>query len=142
MKRNSLIAGLLCAVLWPMAALGAARIDGPIEARLVRVIDGDTLVVVAEVWPGVEVETKVRLLGIDTPEIRRAACAAERQKGLRARGYVSAAMARGPVALTDIRHGKYAGRVLARVETEKGDLGRGLLRAGLAQPYKGKKSWC
>ena len=47
--------------------------------------------------------------------------------------------------LRDIRYGKYAGRVLARVEIAGGeDLGRGLMAAGLARPYAGRArtSWC
>ncbi len=49
------------------------------------------------------------------------------------------------VRLREIRYGKFAGRVLARVETLDGtDLGQGLLAAGLARPYDGRRraSWC
>ena len=52
---------------------------------------------------------------------------------------------RAQVRLRDIRYGKYAGRVLARVETAGGeDLGQGLMAAGLARPYDGRArvSWC
>jgi endonuclease YncB( thermonuclease family) len=49
------------------------------------------------------------------------------------------------VRLRDVRYGKYARRVVARVETPAGeDLGRALLDAGLARPYDGgrRASWC
>lgn len=39
------------------------------SARLVRVVDGDTLVVALEVSPGVFLEQKLRLRGLDCPEI-------------------------------------------------------------------------
>ena len=38
-------------------------------ARLVRVVDGDTLVVALEVSPGVFIEQKLRLRGLDCPEM-------------------------------------------------------------------------
>ena len=47
--------------------------------------------------------------------------------------------------LRNIHYGKYAGRVLARVETSDGeDLNTLLLEAGLARVYDGgkRRSWC
>ena len=47
--------------------------------------------------------------------------------------------------LREVRYGKFAGRVIARVETLDGaDLGQGLIAAGLARPYDGRRriSWC
>jgi endonuclease YncB( thermonuclease family) len=44
-----------------------------------------------------------------------------------------------------VRYGKYARRVVARVETAGGlDLGAALLAAGLAQAYDGRRrpTWC
>ena len=89
----------------------------------------------------------MRLAGIDAPELR-GKCARERALAERARAYLLARLAGGDrsrVRLRDIRYGKYAGRVLARVETGGGeDLGRSLMAAGLARPYAGRAraSWC
>ena len=50
-----------------------------------------------------------------------------------------------PFLLRDIRFGKYAGRVVARVELAAGDDFAGdLIAAGLARSYGGgaRNSWC
>jgi endonuclease YncB( thermonuclease family) len=49
------------------------------------------------------------------------------------------------VALTDIRFGKYARRVVARVSAGGvPDIAEGLLARGLARPYDGgrRSGWC
>ncbi|HYD19049.1 MAG TPA: hypothetical protein VEF76_11270, partial [Patescibacteria group bacterium] len=43
-------------------------VAGPIQAKVLRVIDGDTPAVAAEIWPGTYVTISVRVGGIDTPE--------------------------------------------------------------------------
>ncbi|MDX1485156.1 MAG: thermonuclease family protein [Alphaproteobacteria bacterium] len=117
---------------------------GPVEARVIRVRDGDTLLVRARIWVGQEVVVNVRIAGIDAPELR-ARCADERALAEKARDFVSAQVGRAPIRLYAIRNGKYAGRVLAGVRTGSGaDLGRALIARGLARPYGGgrRESWC
>lgn len=46
--------------------------------RVERVIDGDTLVVRVDLWPGLEAIYPVRARGIDAPELRGAKCPQER----------------------------------------------------------------
>jgi endonuclease YncB( thermonuclease family) len=119
-------------------------LPGPVTARVLRVHDGDTLVVRARIWVGQELEIKVRLAGIDAPELR-GRCPAERVLARRARDFLRNRIGAGPVRLNLIQYGKYAGRVLARVETDDGeDLAAMLIAAGLARPYDGGKrgSWC
>ena len=119
-------------------------LPGPVAAEIVAVIDGDTIAVRARVWLGQDVEIRVRLAGIDAPEIR-GRCARERLLAGRARDFVAARTAGGRVTLSDIQYGKYAGRIVARVTTAGGqDLARALLRAGLARTYGGggRLSWC
>ncbi len=135
------------------AAGARDRLAGPVPAEVLSVIDGDTLEVRALIWLGQTVSTRVRLAGIDAPELN-GKCARERALAKRARAYLRARLepgdgghagARARVRLRDIRFGKYAGRVLARVETARGeDLGRGLMAAGLARSYAGRAraSWC
>ena len=143
----ALAAGVLA---WPLSEAGAGaqdRLAGPVPAQVLSVIDGDTIEVRAVIWLGQVVSTRVRLAGIDAPELR-GKCARERALAERARAYLLARLEggeRAQVRLRDIRYGKYAGRVLARVETAAGeDLGRGLMAAGLARPYAGRAraSWC
>ncbi len=131
-------------------ALGAAeRLAGPLPAQVVSVLDGDTLEVRVHIWLGQDLSTRVRLAGIDAPELK-GKCDRERELARRARAYLLARLdpvdaGAGAVRLWEIRYGKYAGRVLARVETLDGtDLGQGLLAAGLARPYDGRRraSWC
>src|SRR5262249_46070067 len=53
-------------------------------ADLLRVIDGDTFEARIHVWPGLDVTTRVRLRGIDAPELH-AQCPQERTKAEAAR---------------------------------------------------------
>ncbi|MEO5335303.1 MAG: thermonuclease family protein [Magnetospirillum sp. WYHS-4] len=129
-----------------LAAASGLRgpVPGPVEARVVRVMDGDTLLVRARPWVGVEVETRVRILGIDAPELH-GACEEERRLAAKAKDLLEASVAGGPVFLHEVRDDKYGGRVLARVATAAGtDCAQTLIGAGLARPYGGRKRqpWC
>jgi len=121
-----------------------ASLAGPIEAQLVRVVDGDTLIVRARVWIGQTVETMVRIDGIDAPELR-GRCAGEREAARAARARVQELIGARPVRLRAVRYGKYAGRVLARVETAEGvEVGTRLVEEGHARRYAGgrREPWC
>ena len=139
--RAAVVLGLVLAVL-PTAA--GERLAGPVPALVTAVIDGDTLEVRARIWLGQEVTTRVRLAGIDAPEAR-SDCAQERVLVGRAAAMLKARLGQPEVRLYDIAYGKFAGRILARVETAGGeDLGRALLAAGLARTYAGgrRAPWC
>lgn len=117
---------------------------GSYRAQVLRVIDGDTLEARVAVWMGQEMITKIRLRGIDAPEIR-GACDSERGQALAARDALAALVGDRPVTLSDIGPDKYFGRVVARVGTPDGrDAGGQLLAQGLARPYGGRKrdGWC
>lgn len=140
----------MAAVAASIAATAAAgaetrrRIDGPVAAHLLRVIDGDTIEVLARIWPDHYVEARVRIAGIDAPEAR-GRCADETARAVRARARIVALLAGGRLQLKDIRYGKYAGRVVARVVTADGtDLAARLLEEGLVRPYAGgrRAGWC
>jgi endonuclease YncB( thermonuclease family) len=125
-------------------ATARERLPGPVQADVVRVRDGDTLEVKARIWLGQVISTKVRLAGVDTPELR-GRCHREERMAEAARDFVTRKLSDRRVTLRDIRYGKYAGRVLARVITARGeDLGKALIAAGLARPYRGRRrgSWC
>lgn len=120
------------------------RIPGPVIASVVKVIDGDTVVVRARIWLGQDVETRVRLQGVDAPELA-GACERERLLALRARDFVRLKIGGAKVVMRDIRYGKYAGRVVARILTADGeDISAALIEAGLGRPYHGgrRASWC
>ena len=143
--RGAVVAGIGAALL--VAPTGGApreMLAGPVPARLVAVIDGDTIRVRARIWLDQEVETAIRLHGIDAPELTGAS-AAERALALDARDFVAAQAGAGELALSDIVHDKFGGRVVARVRTSTGiDLAAALLAAGLARAYAGgaRPSWC
>ncbi len=140
-------AGLAAAlVLAGLAQSSPARetLPGPVPARVLEVIDGDTLVVRAKVWIGQEIEIKVRLEGVDAPELG-GGCERERTLAQRARALIMVKVRDGKVLLNRVQYGKYAGRVVARVETSAGeDLSAALLAANLARAYRGgrRRSWC
>ena len=144
--RRAVLVGLLGAVLWAGASAAESRrtVAGPVLAHLVRVVDGDTVEVLARIWPDHYVETLVRLAGIDTPELR-GRCPEETALALRAKARLAALLAGHRLQLVDVHYGKYAGRVVARVLTEDGqDVAKILLAENLARSYDGgrRAPWC
>ncbi len=139
--RRSLAIGLIL-VLAPAAAAGADPIPGPVNARVVSVYDGDTMTVDAEPWPGLTARTKVRVTGVDTPEIR-GKCQVEKDMAVRARDFVRSTVG-AQVQLTSIRLGKYAGRVVADVWVNEQKLSTLLIAENLGRPYHGgrRQGWC
>jgi endonuclease YncB( thermonuclease family) len=131
-----------------VAVIAASPVPEAIPAQVVRVVDGDTIEVRASIWPGHEVRVLVRLHGIDAPELP-GRCRAESDKAEAARQLVGRLTRGRAVTLYGVRHGKYAGRVVARVVAGRvtagaDDLGEALLAAGLARRYAGgeRKGWC
>ena len=143
-------AGALLAAM--VATLDAERgwsgirelVPGSVSARVLAVIDGDTIAVRARIWIGQDVETRVRLAGVDAPELP-GTCARESVLAAAARDLLVDKVGGAVVTLTDIRYDKFGGRVLARVETAVGeDLATLLIAAGVGRAYDGGKraSWC
>lgn len=114
------------------------------RAEVLQVIDGDTFEARVALWPGHFVVTRVRLAGVDAPELR-AACADARERAERARDRLAQLVMARPVLLSDVRHDKYAGRVVASVRDLEGrDPAEALLTAELARPMQRARraSWC
>ncbi len=120
----------------------AETLPGPIQARVVRVIDGDTLIVQVGIWFGQSVVEHIRIAGIDAPEMK-GRCPSEIDAARAARQYVAGLVGGGAVELRDVRREKY-GRALASVIAGGVDVGEALLREGLVRPYRGGKraGWC
>src|SRR5215207_3936330 len=68
----------------PASKSVATVIKGAYAGDLLRVIDGDTFEARVHLWPGLDVTTRVRLRGIDAPEMK-ARCVEERNKAEAAR---------------------------------------------------------
>ena len=122
----------------------AETLPGPITAKVTRIIDGDTFDVRAQIWVGHYIETRVRLTGLDTPEIR-GKCDSERQQARAAQDRLKHLIADKEIILENIENGKYAGRVLAAARTSGGlDIKDTLIAEGFARAYDGGKrlGWC
>ena len=129
----------------PAGAAGEARngrtfVAGPVPAEIVRILDGDTVLVLAMPWPDQHVRVAVRLRGIDAPEMK-AKCPGEREAAALARAALAElAGGSGEVALYNVSGGKYFGRVLADIVTPAGiDIGPELMARGLVTAYDGGK---
>ncbi|MBF0169060.1 MAG: thermonuclease family protein [Alphaproteobacteria bacterium] len=134
----------LLILLTVSAAKAADPLAGPIPAQAVRAVDGDTLIVRAHIWLGQDVETTVRLAGIDTPELK-SRCGLEHDKALAAKAFLARLIENPAVTLLEIREDKYGGRIRARVLTSTGaDMSAELIKADLARPYQGgqRQPWC
>ena len=117
------------------------------DAQIVRVNDGDTVVIAAPFLPKpLKPELAVRIFGVDTPEKGfRAKCPAEDQRGQAASAFtknaVNAAQQR-QVVLYD--WDKFGGRVLGDIILNGQSLRAMLIANGFAREYYGdaKQSWC
>jgi endonuclease YncB( thermonuclease family) len=118
------------------------------EEQVQAVIDGDTVLLDAK-WSPYELEWKVRIKGVDTPEKGKfAKCSSERvlakvatielQKLLKNSG--------NKILLSHVSHDKYGGRILAEVYLPDGrKVSDILISKGVAKPYHGrgpKPNWC
>jgi endonuclease YncB( thermonuclease family) len=121
---------------------GSLRAGHP--ADVLRVIDGDTFEARVNIWPGVDITTKVRLRNIDAPEMRPR-CEDERVKAVTARDALARMLAEGDVGLWRIGQDRYGGRVDAHVSTRHTpDVAAALLKVGVVRSYDGGRrgSWC
>lgn len=148
----------LALALVPLAAAGAltlaprageaqvARAEEPHSARfplcagpvrITCVVDGDTF------WLA---GTKIRIADIDTPEVSRPACPAERALGKRATERMRQLLNAGRFGLAvppDGRSRDRYGRELRIVTRGRQSLGAVLVREGLAARWGGpKRTWC
>ena len=131
---------ILTGIVAVFAAEAEARdeISGPVAAEILRVIDGDTLLVEAQPWPQQKVEVYVRIRGIDAPELK-SKCERLREAGIDAQRALEALTAQSrKIQLTHISGDKYFGRIVADVVLSDGrSAGGDLLLAGLVQTYDG-----
>jgi endonuclease YncB( thermonuclease family) len=127
----------------PIAGVpSAARLAHPVE--VLRIYDGDTFEARVHPWPGLAITTRVRLRGIDAPELK-ARCDEERARAEAARQELSRILAEGDVGIARIALDKYGGRVLADASTRATvDVAAALLEAGSVRRYAGgrRTSWC
>jgi endonuclease YncB( thermonuclease family) len=112
--------------------------------NVLRAVDGDTFDARVALWPGLELSTRVRLRGIDAPELH-ANCDAELRKAEASTKALRALLAEGGVAIFNIGPDKYGGRVVADVSTARTpNVSSALIAAGHVRVYlSGRRgSWC
>lgn len=103
------------------------------QKRITCVVDGDTL------WYQ---RTKIRLIGIDAPEVE-GKCRAERALASQATQYLTDLLNTGLTRIAYVGEDRY-GRALARLWVRKGEVGPAMIAAGLAEPFgSGRPApWC
>ena len=132
----------------PMAVFAQKQPQGvTYDAQIVRVNDGDTVVIAAPFLPKpLKPELAVRIFGVDTPEKGfRAKCPQEDQRGQAATAFTKNAVANSQqrqVVLYD--WDKFGGRVLGDLILNGQSLRAALIANGFAREYYGdaKQSWC
>jgi micrococcal nuclease len=102
------------------------------KANIIDVYDGDTCTAKVDLGFNVDFTIKLRLLGIDTPELR----GEERESGLVVRDLVrEKILGKDVVIKTSLdKTGKY-GRYLAEIYLDEVNLNEWLLENGHAKPY-------
>ena len=106
--------------------------------------DGDTCYITAKTFPEPLQKMSIRILGIDTPEIR-GDCKEEKELALKGRELANELFKSAKtIRLENLKWDKYGGRVLADVYLDEELYSKKLIDAGLARPYDGgtKESWC
>jgi endonuclease YncB( thermonuclease family) len=136
--RSEAIAVTCAGMLLASGGTGRTRdeVSGPVAATVVRVIDGDTFVAEAHVWPGETVLVSVRIRGIDAPELH-SRCPRERVAAAEARDALAGLLDGQAVTISNIGGGKYYGRVLADVDTGDGAVAPAMLSRALVRLYSG-----
>ena len=143
---------LLLLVLLPALAFAQKTPQGATyDAKILRVTDGDTVVISAPFLPApFKPELAIRVFGVDTPEKGfRAQCPSEAQRGEAASAFTKnainqAAAQGGKFQVTMYGWDKFGGRVLGDILINGQSLRAALIANGFAREYYGeaKQSWC
>ena len=138
---------LVIAIVVPAAYAQKTPQGVTYDAQIVRVNDGDTVVIAAPFLPApLKPELAVRIYGVDTPEKGfRAQCPSEDQRGQAATQFTKNAVANSQKRQV-VLYGwdKFGGRVLGDVILNGQSLRSMLIQNGFAREYFGeaKQSWC
>ena len=127
-------------MVWKRAGNPAVR--HPVD--VIRTIDGDTFEARVHLWPGLDLTTRIRLRGIDAPELK-AACPQELQLAEAAGNALRGVLGEGEVTIYNIGPDKYNGRVVADAATRRTDnISAALLAVGHVRSYGGgrRSGWC
>ncbi len=134
---------LLLLLAAPLLALAQKQPQGvTYDAQILRVSDGDTVVIAAPFLPApLKPELAVRVYGVDTPEKGfRAQCPSEAQRGEAASAFTKNAIAKAAAAggkfqATLYGWDKFGGRVLGDILINGQSLRAALIANGFAREY-------
>ena len=107
-------------------------------------IDGDTFAARVHVEPGMNLDARIRLRGIDAPELK-GQCAQEVRLAEAAGDALDKLLREGAVTISNIGPDKYPGRVVADVATKRTpNVSAALLGSGHVRSYNGghRSGWC
>jgi micrococcal nuclease len=139
---------LLIIFALPILAFAAKQPTGvTYDAQVLRVNDGDTIVISAPFLPApLKPELAVRIYGVDTPEKgHRAQCEIENKRALLASKFTSDLVSSGgKIQVIIYGWDKFGGRVLGDIVVSGQSVRAGLISNGHAREYYGelKQSWC
>ena len=113
-------------------------------ADVLHGIDGDTFSARVHLEPGIDLAARVRLRGIDAPELK-GQCAQEVRLAEAAGDALNKLLREGGVTISNIGPDKYPGRVVADVATKRTpNVSAALLGSGHVRSYGGghRNGWC
>ena len=123
--RHSLAATLLVGTLIPLLPAHAdSRTPNEVEGKVVRVVDGDTLIVLTSTGT----QMTLRLAGIDAPEKFMA-------YGDQAKRSLTRLVNSGEITVQTTKTDRY-GRAVGKVLSRDGDVNLALIKEGMAWHYK------
>lgn len=102
------------------------------KAKVIEIYDGDTLTLDVDLGFSIRMEMRIRLYGIDTPELR----GEERNSGLVSRDYLRDMILDKEIIIETIKDtkGKY-GRMLGIIHYNGLNINEHLINEGLAKKY-------
>ena len=145
-RTMAMAAALLCA---GTAQAQLSVVTGPVEADVIRTVDGDTLKLAVYAWTDELRLVDLRLRGVDTPEVR-GACSYEKDLAQAAKRFTADLIAKSNnrvklyVIGCNASEGAGFGRCLSYVHAGGVDISKALIDAGLARRNFGEKRqpWC
>lgn len=147
----TVILALVLAPVFAAKPVWSPKTYGPYQAEHLSTYDGDTFWMRVHIWPAQSVAIKIRLAGVDTPEIRqgpgRRIPQCEKVLAKAATHFTNSILEiaiEGEIVLEQVKADKYGDRVGAVVKVLGRDLAEEIIAAGHGRLYGGGKrgGWC
>ena len=121
----------------------AAELAASVPARVLKVVDGDTFDARVELRPGFRITTRVRVRGVDAPELH-AACEQERVGAEAAQRALRAILAEGGVTIHELARTNMAGSWARSRRGQRPASPKRSSPKGVVRRYEGgrRAGWC